>query len=110
MHEAVKHLSVEKLVPRTLNIKKLINHIILKGRNHVVIYVDIWSQASKMFRLVKECDRGVQLWQTKPNMTLVLISNPAEEAGIQRDPITSFIGPQRVPSRTEGLLGALTVT
>lgn len=50
-----------------------------------------------MFRLVRECDREVQLWQTEPNMTLVLISNLAGEAGIQTDPITSFIGPQRAP-------------
>lgn len=63
-----------------------------------------------MFQLVRECDREVQPWQTELNMTLVLISNPAGGAGIQRDPITSFIGPQWAPSRTGGLLGALPVT
>lgn len=66
--------------------------------NTTIVYVDVWSEACEMFRLVRECDREVQLWQTDPNMTLVLISNPAGEAGIQRDPITSFIGPQRAPS------------
>lgn len=50
-----------------------------------------------MFRLVRECDQEVQLWQTELNMTLVLISNPAGEAGIQRDPITSFIWAQWAP-------------
>lgn len=70
-----------------------------------IIYVDVWSQACEMFRLVRECDREVQLWQTESNMTLVLISNLAGEAGKQTDPITSFIGPQRAPFRTEGLLG-----
>lgn len=63
-----------------------------------VIYVDIWYRVCETFRLVRKCDREVQLWQTELNMTLVLISNPAGEAGIQRDPITSFIGPQRAPS------------
>lgn len=74
------------------------------------IFADICSEDCKVFQLVRECDREVRPWQTELNMTLVLISDPAGEAGIQRDPITFFIGPQWAPSRTGGLLGALTVT